>query len=528
MAKGKAPQIILLSGAQLEQLLAQLRAPLAPATYQLVESLLRTLQWIMAMLEQKKATIARLQRMIFGERTEKTRKIFAETSAADLISGSTQPKRKGHGRHGATNYPGAKRVLVAHPKLRAGEVCPKCLKAKLYLFKTPARLVRIVAQPIFHATIFELQRLRCALCGALFSAPAPPEAGLEKYDPSVGTMLAIMRYGAGQPMYRTDKWQNHFGVPLAASTQWELIEAASEIPEVIYERLIDLAAGGQLLHSDDTPMRVESLRQEISAAQGADKRRGIFTTSILSKVEELQVALFFTGQKHAGENLDQLLKRRATDLAKPMHMCDALARNESKAFQTILCNCLLHGRRGFVDIVESFPQECRRVIESLREIYRFEDMIQEQKLSNAGRLSFHQQHSKPVLDDLRQWMKEQIDQKKVEPNSGLGQAIGYMLKRWEPLTRFLSFPGAPLDNNIAERALKMAILHRKNSLSYKTLNGARIGDIFMSLIHTCELNRVNPFDYLTSLQQRADKVRQDPARWLPWNYTAAIQAADSG
>jgi len=96
------------------------------------------------------------------------------------------------------------------------------------LVHDPARLVRIVAQPIFHATVFELERLRCALCGALFTAPAPPEAGLNKYDPSVGNMLALMRYGAGLPMYRTGKWQNHFGVPLPASTQWELIEAASE------------------------------------------------------------------------------------------------------------------------------------------------------------------------------------------------------------------------------------------------------------------------------------------------------------
>src|SRR5450756_1987872 len=103
-------------------------------------------------------------------------------------------------------------------------------------------------------------------------------------------------------------------------------------------------------------------------------------------------------------------------------------------------------------------------------------------------------------------MKEQLEQKKVEPNSGLGEAIRYMLKRWEELTRFLSVPGAPLDNNVAERALKMAILHRRNSLSYKTLHGAKVGDTFMSLIHTCALNGVNPYDYLMSLDKHADQV----------------------
>jgi transposase len=530
MARNKPPQIVQLSAADLERLLTELRAVLAPPTYLLVESLLLTLQWIMGLLEQKKTTIARLRRIIFGEKTEKTRKIFPDPSAGDSGSESPKPKRKGkgHGRHGAEDYPGAKRVKVPHPKFRIGDLCPNCLKAKLYLLKVPARIVCIVAQPIFQATIYELERLRCALCGALFTAPAPPEAGPTKYDSSVGVMLAILRYGAGQPMYRTDKWQNHFGVPLAASTQWEQIDAASRIPELVYEALIGVAAQGELVHNDDTPMRVQSLRQEISDAESADKRTGIFTTSIISKVGELQIALFFTGQKHAGENLDLLLKRRAANLAKPLQMCDALSRNQPKGLQTTLCNCLLHGRRGFVDVAESFPEECRQVIESLRGIYRFEALSKEQNLSDAQRLAFHQEHSKPVMDDLHRWMKEQMDQKKVEPNSGLGEAIRYMLKHWEPLTRFLSVPGAPLDNNIAERALKMAILHRKNSLSYKTLHGARVGDIFMSLIHCCELNGVNPFDYLTALDKHAEQVRQDPAQWLPWNYRQLLEACDTG
>jgi hypothetical protein len=239
---------------------------------------------------------------------------------------------------------------------------------------------------------------------------------------------------------------------LPASTQWELIEAASETPQVIYEVLIGLAAQGQLLHNDDTHMRVQSVRQEILAAGSEQERTGIFTTSIISKKGQRQIALFFTGQKHAGENLNQLLQRRAAGLDQPMQMCDALSRNEPKEFHTLLCHCLLHGRRQFVDVVENFPEECRKVIESLREVYRFDALTQEQKLSDLDRLAFHQAHSQPVMEDLQKWMQEQIEQKKVEPNSGLGEAIQYMLKRWQTLTRFLSVPGAPLDNNIAYAA----------------------------------------------------------------------------
>jgi hypothetical protein len=143
-------------------------------------------------------------------------------------------------------------------------------------------------------------------------------------------------------------------------------------------------------------------------------------------------------------------------------------------------------------------------------------------LSPEARLHFHQQHSQPVMQELHDWLKRQLDEKLTEPNSALGGAIRYMLNHWEKLTLFLRQAGAPLDNNVCERALKKAILHRKNALFYKTANGARVGDLFMSLIYTCELNEVNPFDYLTQLQEHADEMAASPQRWMPWNYREAL------
>ena len=145
-----------------------------------------------------------------------------------------------------------------------------------------------------------------------------------------------------------------------------------------------------------------------------------------------------------------------------------------------------------------------------RTVYANDDEAKRQGLSDQQRLDWHQTHSGPKMAELKIWLTEQIEQKKVEPNSGLGEAIGYMLRHWEKLTLFLRQPGAPLDNNVCERALKKAILHRKNAYFYKTLNGARVGDLFMSLIHTCELNEVNPFDYLTQLQKHIDAATAIP------------------
>lgn len=256
--------------------------------------------------------------------------------------------------------------------------------------------------------------------------------------------------------------------------------------------------------------------------EDADGRTGVFTSSIVSTREGGHpVALFFTGPRHAGENIAELLLKRDAALPTPIQMCDALAANTSGDFETIVAACIAHGRRNFVDVAESFPAECRVVLETLRDVFKHDALAKERGLTAEERLRFHQQHSGPVMASLEEWMRGQFAQRKVEPNSGLGDAIRYMQKHWEKLTLFLRKAGAPLDNNISERALKRAILHRKNSLFFKTLNGARVADLFMSLIHTAELNDVPPFEYLVALLRNPTEAAAAPANWMPWNYSRA-------
>jgi len=532
MAKPRAPEIVSLSPGQLEELLVRVATLLPTETYQLIEKLLRTLQWLMGAIETKDTTIGRLGRMIFGAQTEKTKQLFPQPPSASspnpVASAAPPPKRQGHGRTAAADYTGAKRVEVPHPQLRSGDLCPDCQQGKLYRWKRPAQIVRITAQALFAATRFELEKLRCKCCGKIFTAPAPPEAGLEKYDPNVGPMLGYLRFGGGLPHYRLEKMQADLGVRLPASTQWELMAQTGQALEPVHEALLTLAAQGQLIHNDDTTMRVQSLAKENSPKAEGPERTGVFTTSLISDVQGHTIALFVTGHRHAGENLDQLLARRAAASPPPIQMCDALSRNPAKEFQTLLANCLSHGRRQFVDIAQNFPQECQHVLESLGEIYKHEAQAKDLGLSSEGRLRFHQEHSQKIMDELHDWMSQRLEQKLVEPNSGLGQAFGYMLKHWDPLTLFLRQAGAPLDNNICERALKMAILHRKNSLSYKTQNGARLGDLFMSLIQTCRLCAANPLDYLNAIQRHGQQVLEHPQRWLPWNYRQMLPSSDTG
>ena len=121
-----------------------------------------------------------------------------------------------------------------------------------------------------------------------------------------------------------------------------------------------------------------------------------------------------------------------------------------------MANCLAHGRRQFVDVADRFPEECRHVLEALAVVYHNDAVARKQNLSPQARLEFHQAHSGPTMEELRLWLVQQFDQRRVEPNSALGGAIAYLLKRWDKLTLFLRVPGAPLDNNLCERALKKA------------------------------------------------------------------------
>ena len=558
----KPPQRIDLEPEQTEAILERVKAALGDGDYQIIKTAFETIAFLMRLLEKKTTTINRLRQVLFGWRTEKSKKVLKEDKKKDSPDAASdkggksseqendtnkpdkkkKTKSKGHGRNGADVYSAADKVKISHAKLRSGIPCPVCPKGKIYSLLDPKRIVRIMGKAPLSATVYELERLRCNLCGKVFTADSPKDitqpserentdvaekkTKVAKYDETAGSMIANMKYGSGFPWYRMEKLQENLGIPLSASTQWDIVEKVANRIHPVFEELKKHAAQGEVIHNDDTIMKVMELMNPPGkqSEQGQKKtgRSGVFTTGILSIKDQRKTALFYTGTKHAGENLEDLLKKRDEDRSPPIQMCDALSRNTPKAFQTLVANCLAHGRRKFVEVNWAFPEQCRYVLEILKKVYINDDIARKQDMSAEERLKFHKEKSEPFMKKLHIWLKWQLEEKKVEPNSGVGQAISYLLNHWKELTLFLRVSKAPLDNNICERALKRAILHRKNSLFYKTKHGAYIGDLFMSLIHTCHLNFVNAFKYLTTLQKHSCELFKNPEKWLPWNYEKTL------
>ena len=491
-------------------------------------------------LQKKQTSLGRLRHMLFGATSEKTRTVLGEDSTPETLaahdssgeSQSDRPRPPGHGRNSAAAYTGADKVVVAHPTVHGGEACPACEKGRIHALAEPSVLVRISGVAPLAATLYECDRLRCNLCGEVYTAPAPAGVGNEKYDATATSMIGLLKYGTGLPFNRIEKLQEALRIPLPAATQWDLVKAVAQKLAPVHEELIRTAAQGAVLYNDDTTMKVLDLTRAQRAAALADdaneERTGVFTSGIVATSEGQKMALFFTGARHAGENLGEVLKRRAAELPTPIQMCDALSSNTAGDFETLLAHCMSHSRRKYVEVAESFPEEVRFVLETLREVYKTDARARRDGLGPQARLQRHQAESEPRMKELEQWMQAQFDERKVEPNSSLGEAIRYMQKHWNELTLFLRAPGAPLDNNVCERALKKAILHRKNALFYKTLNGARVGDTFMSLIHTAELNSVAPFDYLVALLRHADEVCASPCDWMPWNYPETLARYTAG
>ena len=516
------------------------QGPLSKEDCQRLEDAIQALSVLIERIGEKNTTISQLRALLSKPSTEKTSKVLEQAGIKVPPQNPPPPKAKdppkpGHGRNGAQAYRGAERIKIAHGSLKPGDHCPGCLKGKVYLQKEPGLRIRVMGQAPIAAQVYELERLRCNLCGEVYEAEAPQDVGEKKYDESAAAMIALLKYGSGVPWDRLERLEASLGIPLPASTQCEIVAERAEVIRPAFEELIRQAAQGEVFYNDDTRMKILALaraspqRAEEEASSSSKERTGLFTSGIVSTTRQGQrIALFFTGRNHAGENLARVFVERAQGLAPPIQMSDALSRNVPKLkekLEILWGNCNAHARRRFVEVTPNFPEECRFVLESFRDVYRYEAEAQRRGLVPEARLRFHQEHSQPVMDALHAWFEAQFNEKKVEPNSGLGEAITYCLKRWTRLTLFLRQAGAPLDSNLVERALKKCILHRKNSLFYKTENGAEMGDLHMSLIHTCELNGVNPFEYLIELQKHAQELAKHPADWMPWNYRQALQQA---
>lgn len=517
-----------------------------------IEKCVRLSSWLPSCLQRKNISIARFREIIFGKAERKPRNppiakgdqssasvennYPATSTGADPGSAEpTQPenieslntiektKKSGHGRMPHTVYDEVSTKILVSTGLKLGDPCPQGCGGRLGELD-PGHIIIIKGQNFACVHDYVIEKLRCNLCRDLVSATPPPEAMGEKYDESFKAMLAINKYYVAVPFYRQENFQRMLGLPLPDATQWDQIEKLASCCYAVFNLLKGLAANGNLIQNDDTRVRILEVMKLIKDGLAGD-RKGMQTTGIIAEHEGNPIALFINGRQHSGENLRDLLQLRSPEKGPIIQMCDALSANVPGEMKTILCNCLAHGFRKFEELVDFFEEECLVIIKMLSTV--FEHDQQTRGMSFEDRLAFHKKHSKPIMDELKVYMDSLISDRKIEPVSELGKAIKYMNNHWEKLTKFLTMSGAPIDNNIVERALKIAIRNRKAAMFFKTTYSAGIAGMITSLIYTADLCGQNPHHYLVALQVHKKKVEKNPALWMPWNYLETMKAIDA-
>lgn len=441
---------------------------------------------------------------------------------------------KGHGKRGCEDFPDAEKRYFAHPDFSIpGCSCPKCLKGKVY--PGEGGFPRFEGQPFLKIILVIYEIWRCNLCQEVFPAPIAHDLLLDggkqrTFGFSATAMIALVKYFFGTPWFRVGRLQDLLGLPVSASTLCDQSKTLAVALSPIYELLFIHAAEGWLFYSDDTGIKILSLRAEIKIQRTTQKetvRSGVHTSCIISELSGGgRIILFKSGILHAGEFLDEVLGHRNPTLPPPLHMSDGSSCNPATVTDTIPAACNSHAKRKLDEKKDLYPEHQAFMKSIYKKVYKNDKHTKEKKMTPLERLAYHQEHSLPLMEKLFQWMKDEMENKNVEPNSILGGIFNYFLQRQQKLIAFTKYEGAPLDNNTLEQALKLIALLRKNAMFFKTLAGAKNADAIMSLGATAGTWGVNLDHYFTSCLRYQEEVKKNPEAFLPWNYLKTVEELD--
>jgi len=460
-------------------------------------------------------------------------------------AGGDSTGAKGHGRNGASAYWAAKEVFHTLEVGVIGAVCAVCRLAKMSRYREKV-IIRIVGQPLFGAEKHHHEQGRCRGCGHIVRAQGSTfvHDGLGsdyvRYDWSACAMLMVMHYFGGAPFKRIESLHQGWGVPIADANQWELVNAGDDLLLPLYRALeqhaIQKATNFRI---DDTGSVVIALKKQIDAEIGALEslgestkgvRTGVNATGLYWETPNGPVILFYTGRHHAGEIVDQVLRRRLLSSPKLVKCTDGASKNfdHEHADRLVESTCNAHALLKFRDIKDKYPAEYAEAGRVYNLVFDNDDKAKALGLNAVERMLYHRQHSMPLMLQLNQMCEEKITSKLVEPNSPLWEPLTFVVNQWERLTRFCEVPGVPLDTNLVEQALIMPVRYLAGSFNYQTEDGALVGDHAMSLIATARANDVEPVAYLTECLRCREDLAKRPQHYLPWVYRERRTAGHAG
>jgi hypothetical protein len=457
------------------------------------------------------------------------------TSQGSDVGTPASKNAKGHGRNGASAFVNAKHFIHALAVGVVGALCSACGLGRLTRYREKV-VIRVVGQPLFAAQLHHLEQARCRECGRVVRAQAPTSvtegvgSSYAVYDWSACAMLVVMHYFAAAPFKRLESLHAGWGIPMPDANLWRMADETDDLLLPLY-RAVELhgVQKATSLRIDDTGSMVVALAREIQAEMAALKlagestknvRTGINATGVLLETADGNIVLFFTGRHHAGEVLDQLLKRRIPGGPRLVKVTDGASKNfdHQHRGELVEATCNAHAFLKFHDIKEEHPAEYAVAGEVYKGVFDNDDEAKARRLTPDERMLFHRERSKSLMEKLKAMCEEKLRSKLVEPSSALWEPLSFIINQWPRLTRFYEEPGVPLDTNLVEQKLIIPVRYLAASFNYKTETGAEVGDRMMSLIATAHANGVEPVAYLTHCLRHHEELSKRPADFLPWAY----------
>lgn len=455
---------------------------------------------------------------------------------------TTANKNKGHGRNGASSFTNAKHFFVSLAVGILGSLCLACGRGRMRRYRDRV-VIRVVGQPIFQAEIHRAEQVRCRKCGQMMSAtlPAGIHDGIGKhvtYHWTACAMLLVIHYTAGMPFKRLESLHESWGIPFADANQWEVVNESVQLLMPLLKAIERHAITRALnLKIDDTGAMVIEIQRQIVAeleqakALGLSEdtiRTGINATCARIQTPESVAILFFTGRHHAGEIIDQILQSRSRDSDKIIKVTDGASKNfdHAQSDKVIEATCNAHAFLKFHDVKAQFPAEYAIAGEAYHHVFENDAVAAERNMTQDERLSYHQKHSAPWMEKLKNMCTKKIESRLVEPRSPLWEPVTFFINQWARLTRFLEVPGVPLDTNLVEQNLIIPVRYLAASFNFQNTNGSEVGDAAMSLTATARACGVEPVTYIAYCLENHKDLKNNPEKYLPWVYRETIHERD--
>jgi transposase len=494
-----------------EDLAAQLDAAhtTISAQAQVIEKQAESLSKLTEQFTSVQATVEKLQRHVFGKRSEKMPSVATairdpERAEAERIA-ALQTRREN-----AEN----KRQLVTrrieHKVPDEQKVCPKCggrdfTKLGDGKMTEEYELVPAMLERRLHVQ----EKLRCRCGETILTASAPTKVfDKARFGPTFMAQVAVSKCADSLPLYRQAKAYRRAGVQMNDSTLGDLFHRTAEIVEPLYARLLKFIRAKEIVLADETTQRVQ--------AKGKTRTAWLWSFIGRDELERELIAYVFSRSRSGDTPVEGLGETKGKLVADAYSGYNKVTTPSGRE----RAGCLAHLRRRFFDAQSAAPEAATTAMDFILDVYRIERAaLDADLLGTPEHLEMRQTQSKAVMDNFKAWLL--AEQGRHPPRGPMGDAINYALGNWDALTLFLADPHLPIDNNASERALRVAALGRKNFLFVGTDEaGENLAGLY-SLIATCEVNGVNPVAYLADVLLRVQThpaARIDellPHNWAP-------------